>query len=261
VVAAVGRRRRWGLGALLAGGLLAGACGEESTVAFAAPDRPPLATSSSTVAPTTTASPPPTTTTTTAAPPPPTSTTQPHGSRIATPQAWVPYAAAGPVVLHHPSDRVEAIGFHQSARDGAQVQTALGTAVRWFTMESRDRDTPARGAADIVVEPDREIRAPVTGTVIRAGTYTLYCDHVDQYAVIEPDARPGWEVKVLHVEGLALSRGQRVEAGVSPLAARARVLPFPSQVEESTGLPPWPHVHVEVVDPTVPDRPTEPGCT
>jgi murein DD-endopeptidase MepM/ murein hydrolase activator NlpD len=230
-------------------------------VAFAAPDRPPLATSSSTVAPTTTASPPPTTTTTTAAPPPPTSTTQPHGSRIATPQAWVPYAAAGPVVLHHPSDRVEAIGFHQSARDGAQVQTALGTAVRWFTMESRDRDTPARGAADIVVEPDREIRAPVTGTVIRAGTYTLYCDHVDQYAVIEPDARPGWEVKVLHVEGLALSRGQRVEAGVSPLAARARVLPFPSQVEESTGLPPWPHVHVEVVDPTVPDRPTEPGCT
>jgi len=180
---------------------------------------------------------------------------------VVTPQAWVPYASVGPVVLRHPSDHVEAIGFHQSARDGAQEQTALATAVPWFTMESRDRDTTARGAADIVVEPGREIRAPVTGTVIRAGTYTLYCDYVDQYAVIEPDARPGWEVKVLHIEGLALRKGQRVEAGVTRVAAHALVLPFASQVEEYTGLPPWPHVHVEVDDPTVPDRPTEPGCS
>ena len=97
--------------------------------------------------------------------------------------------------------------------------------------------------------------------MLRAGTYTLYCDHVDQYVVIEPDARPGWEVKVLHVEGLALSKGQRVEAGVTRLAAHARVLPFPSRWRSTPGLPPWPHVHVEVVDPTVPDRPTEPPCT
>jgi hypothetical protein len=163
-------------------------------------------------------------------------------------------------VLHHPSDHVEAIGFHQSNQDGALLQTAVGTARPWFTMESRDRDTIPRGAADVVVEPGRALRVPVTGTVLRAGTYTLYCDNVDQYAVIEPDSRPGWEVKVLHIDGLAVTRGQRVEAGVTPLAAHARVLPFPSQVEDSTGLPPWPHVHIEVVDPTVRDRPTGPGC-
>ena len=172
----------------------------------------------------------------------------------------MPYASVGPVVLHHPSDRIEAIGFHQSARDGAQEQAPVASAVTWFTMESRDRDTAPRGAADVVVEPGREIRAPVTGTVIRAGTYTLYCDHVDQFVVIEPEARPGWEVKVLHFEGLAVSKGQRVEAGTTRIGAQARVLPFPSQVEEYTGLPPWPHVHVEVVDPTVPDRPTEAPC-
>ena len=164
-------------------------------------------------------------------------------------------------MLHHVADRIESIGFHESARDGAQPLTPLSTSVSWFTMDTRNRDTDPRGASDIVVEPDREIRAPVTGTVRRAGTYTLYCDHVDQYAVIEPDARPGWEVKVLHIDGLALTQGQRVVAGVTRLAARARVLPFPSQVEESTGLPPWPHVHVEVVDPTLPDRPTGPGCS
>jgi murein DD-endopeptidase MepM/ murein hydrolase activator NlpD len=223
-------------------------------------ERARLTTTSTTIASTTSTAPPPTTV---AAPPAtaaPTSTTRPHPPRVVRPQQWVPYASTGPVVLHHPSDHVEAIGFHQSAQDGAQSQAPVAGAVRWFTMESRDRDTTARGAADIVVEPGREIRAPVTGRVVRAGTYTLYCDYVDQFVVIEPDSRPGWEVKVLHIEGLALSRGQRVEAGVTRLAAQARVLPFPSQVEDDTGLPAWPHVHVEVVDPTVPDRPTGPGC-
>jgi hypothetical protein len=175
-------------------------------------------------------------------------------------QAWVPYATAGPVTLHHPSDRVEAIGFHESGHDGSQAQAPVTGAARWFLQETRDRGTGPQTAADIVVEPDREVRVPVTGTVLRAGSYTLYCDHVDQYAVIEPDARPGWEVKVFHIEGLALTRGQRVEAGVTRLAARARVLPFASTVEEDTALPPWPHVHVEVVDPSIPDRPTGPGC-
>ena len=247
------------VGVALVSTVLTGACRQETPVASV--ERAPLvSTTSTTVAPTTTATPP-----TTAAPPPPTtttSTTRPHPQRVVTTQAWVPYATVGPVVLHHPADHIEAIGFHQSARDGAQEQAALtSSAAPWFTMESRDRDTTARGAADIVVEPAREIRAPVTGTVIRAGTYTLYCDHVDQYAVIEPDARPGWEVKVLHIEGLSVAKGQRVEAGVTRVAAHARVLPFPSQVEDYTGLPPWPHVHVEVVDPTVPDRPTGPGCS
>lgn len=189
-----------------------------------------------------------------------TSTTRPHPARVVHEQPWTPYAQVGPVTLHHPSDRVEAIGFHQSGHDGAQRQVVIPGGARWFTMEDRDRDTVAEGAADIVVEPGRELRVPVTGTVIRGGTYTLYCDHVDQYIVIEPDARPGWEVKVLHIEGLALSRGDHVEAGAARLADHARVLPFPSQVEDDTGLPPWPHVHVEVVDPSIPDRPTSPPC-
>jgi hypothetical protein len=186
-----------------------------------------------------------------------TAATRPHP---VAPQPWVPFATVGPVVLHHPSDHTEAIGFHQSGHDGAQPFVAVASSVPWFTMEDRGRDTHPQGAADVVVEPDRPLRVPVTGRVIRGGQYTLYCDHVDEYAVIEPDARPGWEVKVLHVEGLAIATGQHVEAGVTPLAARARVLPFPSQVEESTGEPPWPHVHIEVVDPSIPDRPTGAGC-
>jgi hypothetical protein len=177
-----------------------------------------------------------------------------------TEESWVPYATAGSVVLDLPSDRVEAIGFHQSALDGAQAQTVMAGAPRSFVMSSRERDTNPTGAADIVVEPNRVVRVPVTGTVKRAGTYTLYCDYTDQYVVIEPDSHPGWEVKILHIQGLYVKKGQRVEAGVSWMAEHAHVLPFPSQVEEDTGLPAWPHVHIEVDDPSVPDRPTEPPC-
>ena len=141
-------------------------------------------------------------------PPPP----RPGGLR---PRRGCPTPRSGPVVAAPPGRPTSRRSASTSRPATApRSRRPLASAVPWFTMESRDRDTAARGAADIVVEPGREIRAPVTGTVIRAGTYTLYCDHVDQYAVIEPDARPGWEVKVLHIEGLAVStrparRGRR----------------------------------------------------
>lgn len=254
--------------ALVAGALLVASCAGGAGASTQEARRPaptafdPTTTTTTTSTTTSTTTTVPTTVPSTAPPTTaPTTTSRPHPARVVRPQAWVPFAVVGPVTLHHPSDHTEAIGFHQSGHDGAQHQVAASSAVRWFTMEDRGRDTDAAGAADVVVEPGRALRAPVTGTVVRAGSYTLYCDHVDQYAVIEPDARPGWEVKVLHIEGLALTAGQRVEAGVTPLAAGARVLPFPSQVEDDTGEPAWPHVHIEVVDPTVPDRPTGGGCS
>jgi hypothetical protein len=95
--------------------------------------------------------------------------------------------------------------------------------------------------------------------VKRAGTYTLYCEYRDDYVVIEPDERPGWEVKVLHIDGVRVRAGDRVVAAETVLAPRPHKLPFESQVDEVTAPPPWPHVHVEVIDPSIPDRPG-PGC-
>ena len=195
------------------------------------------------------------TTSTTAA----TSTTLPP--RVVTEQAWTPFATAGGVTLLHPSSRVERVAFHQSGHDGAQQMTVQASAVAPVTLEDRQRDTGPRGAADIVVEPGTEVRAPVTGRVKRAGRYILYCDHSDDYLVIEPDAHPGWEVKILHIDGVMVRAGNRVVAGRTVVAPRATQLPFESQVDEvRTSDPAWPHVHVEVVDPSVPDRPTGPGC-
>jgi hypothetical protein len=105
------------------------------------------------------------------------------------------------------------------------------------------------------VDPALEIRAPVTGTVKRAGTYVLYCKYSDDFVVIDPDDRPGWEVKVLHIDGVRVSVGDRVDAGVTVLAPRPTPLPFRSQVDDDTAEPSWPQVHIEVVDPTVPNPP------
>jgi biotin carboxyl carrier protein len=173
---------------------------------------------------------------------------------------WAAYASVGPVTLHLPADVIEVVGLHQSGHDGAQPQSPVDSGARIGRMDSRARDTDPYGAADIVVDPTRELRAPVTGTVLRAGSYTLYCDHTDNYLVVEPDARPGWEVKLLHFHGLAVGKGDRVEAGVTVVGSRARVLPFASQVDKHTVAPHWPHVHVEVVDPSVPDRPSGGSC-
>lgn len=260
------------LGICLVASSLLAACGsaagetaavERSTDAIA---EAPTTTTSTTASPVVPASAPPTTAPTTVPPttvaPATTTTTKPPIPRIVVETGFSPFAVVGDVVLHHPASPTERIGFHQSGHDGALQMQAQPTATHPFVMESRDRDTTDSGAADIVVDPGAELRSPVTGTVIRGGTYTLYCDHVDQYLVIEPDGHPGWEVKLLHFEGLQVAKGQRVEAGVTRVGSHARVLPFESQVDEFTAEPSWPHVHVELVDTSIPDRPTPgAGCS
>jgi hypothetical protein len=169
------------------------------------------------------------------------------------------FATASPVVLHHPVAAGEVAGHHESGHDGSRQQASRPIGLRTLTLPSRGRGTPSRSAVDLVVPPGLEVRAPVTGTVRSASSYVLYCRHTDHEVVIEPDARPGWQVHVLHIEGTSVRAGDRVVAGVTPISPQARLLPFTSQVDRYTASPRWPHVHVEVLDPTVPDRP--PGRT
>lgn len=170
-------------------------------------------------------------------------------------------AEVGGVTLRHPGARVERVAFHQSNHEGAQQMQPLATSVAPATLESRERLTGSRTAADVVMDPSGEVRAPVSGVVKRAGTYVLYCKHSDDYVVISPDARPEWEVKILHIDGVQVKTGARVSAGETVLAPRATKLPFESQVDETSARPRWPHVHIEVVDPSIPNRPSPgSGC-
>ncbi|MEX2586833.1 MAG: M23 family metallopeptidase [Actinomycetota bacterium] len=175
-------------------------------------------------------------------------------------QNWTPFATVGGIFLMHPSQRVERVAFHEANHDGARQMDALPTAAAPVTLQSRERSTGSRSAADIVSDPAGEIRSVVTGTVIRSGSYVLYCDYTDYFVVIEPEAHPGWEVKMLHMAGINVAKGDRVIAGTTVVAPRPARLAFESQVDElTTGQVHWPHVHVEVVDPSIPNRPSPGG--
>ena len=203
-------------------------------------------TTTTTLAETTTTS---TTTTTT-------STLPPVPVRVVTEQAWIPFGVAVDVTLHYPSPRVERIGFHQSNNEGARAIDPLDTGIPATTMETRDRLSDLRSSADVVVDPESEIRAPVSGTVVSSGSYVLYCGLRDYFINIEPDDHPGWLVKVLHITDLNVGNGDRVIQGETVIAPTARQLPFQSQVDElRTVDPAWPHVHIEVVDPSIPNVP------
>ncbi len=188
----------------------------------------------------------------TAVAPQPVAVTMPDG-RTAYDTAFVPYGQVGSITLLHPARIVERIGLHESNHEGARDQEMRDTAASSVVLESRGRQAGRQSAADIVVAPDTELRSPVSGTVIRSGTYTLYCQYSDDFVVIAPDAEPAFEVKLLHIDGVQVVPGDQVIAGVTVIAPRATVLPFGSQVEQTTAQPPWPHTHLEVIDPSIPN--------
>lgn len=216
--------------------------GAQSTVA---PDDPPVTQA---VTPTTTST-TSTTTTTTAAP---TIPLEYHDTGYAV------FALAGDLEVRMPVSRYEMVGFHESGHDGA-FQLEVVDLDDWTTLASRGRGTGSRTAADIVTRVDEPVMAPIDGTVIRAGSYTLYCDHTDNFVVIEPSGRPGWELKIFHFSGLQVGVGDEVIASDTMIATGGRILPFVSQVDEFTAEPSNPHVHLEVIDTSIPDRPSSGG--
>lgn len=164
------------------------------------------------------------------------------------------YALADGIQLYEPSTSIDMIGFHQANHDGARGQEPTDNGVTYVTMESRGRGTQLTSAADIVSQPGVQITSPTTGTVIRGGSYTLYCKYTDNFLVIEPDGFPGYEVKLLHFKDLAVATGDHLVAGVTRIGSGPRQLPFESQVDEISSTA-WPHVHIEVVDTRIPDKP------
>lgn len=198
---------------------------------------PPTTAAATTVAPTTT---------TTAAP-------DPSGRVLAINAVGTRFATADGIELVTPSAEVEMIGYHEANHDGTRQMEVRPGVVPQLTLDSRERNTQSRSAADVVVNPELPVFAPVTGRVLRAGQYTLYCDNLDSFVVIEPVGRPGFEVKILHILASEVSPGDQVVAGVTRIAPGPTPLPFESQVDEFTAGPSWPHVHIEVVDTSIRD--------
>lgn len=232
---------------------------------------PPTATAEPTVIPAT-AVPEPTATAEPTATTEPTATSEPvpaaggetgpPSSHVVANMGFVTLGHAGSTTIRIPAGLVELIGFHEASHPGSKAINAAASGLPAMVLSSRGRGTPAQSAVDIVVPPGEPLRAPVTGTVVAARQYVLYCKHQDSLVYIEPDGLPGWQVRLFHVQGDLPAVGSRVIAGETVVASGgANPLPFESQIDEFTAEPSWPHTHLEVVDTSVPDdRPPGGGC-
>jgi murein DD-endopeptidase MepM/ murein hydrolase activator NlpD len=157
------------------------------------------------------------------------------------------FAQVGDLALHLPSHEVIVHGFHEASNRTSFAMTPVGDGQR--VLPSRGRPAPATSAVDIVLVDDEPVRSPVTGTVEVAESFHVYGEHPDRRIVLVPDDAPELRVVVLHVSGVAVEAGDRVEAGISVLAESARRFPFRSQIDDETAPDAWPHVHYEVRPP------------
>lgn len=171
------------------------------------------------------------------------------------------FAERNQLELVTPVPRPVYVGFHESFSGAAVRLRPLGKAE---VIDNRRRPPPPRGegmpygilrtrgrgpsptsAVDVQVRHNEPIRAVVTGTVVQARKYRLYGRYPDSMVVIRPDDASRKLVTMLHVKGLRVRKGQRVEAGKTFVAKRASSFPFSSQIDRYSGKR-LPHVHVEV---------------
>ena len=190
------------------------------------------------------------------------------------PEAWREHVLAehDGVAIHQPSADVPLVGFHEAAAPGAldvepaatpddqqgraPVEHAGGDDdLDTMVLPTRNRPTAPATAMDVAVPAGEVVHAPVTGTVTAVDPYMLYGRHPDTRITIQPEGRPDLQLVVLHVTGHDVAVGDRVEAGVTPIAASSTPLPFESQIDRFTRAEigrATPHVHIEM-------RPVTPG--
>lgn len=154
-----------------------------------------------------------------------------------------------------------AIGFHESGTRGAlnlhpmgiprinanltRISSApVGDGFEYLILGSRHRRNGPTSAVDISMPFNTAVHAPVTGTIVDATAYLLYREVPDNAVYIVPDSRQDLVLVLMHLNGLKVNIGDRVEAGKTVLALTARQLPFGSQIDRYAG--PLPHVHMEL---------------
>jgi hypothetical protein len=135
------------------------------------------------------------------------------------------HQAAGDSALHLQSlvpdaDMGALTGEAPEAEPGTSTQGGsghiwTGEALRlWRTNRSGLPDS----AVDVGAAPGTEVRAPVSGTVVRVRRYELYGEHEDYEIHIEPEGWPEVDLVLIHIADVRVAAGDTVVGGVTGVA-------------------------------------------
>jgi murein DD-endopeptidase MepM/ murein hydrolase activator NlpD len=155
---------------------------------------------------------------------------------------------------------VLAVGYHEAKNPQALPLRPLGRLQRnanrrnftpvpstagpsYVVLKTRYRGTGPTTAVDVAMPVGARVLSPVTGRVRSVRQYLLYGAWVD-YRVEIVVRRADLVVVAIHLRTVAVRRGARVVAGVTPIG-RPRLLDYRSDIDEFVG-PGVPHVHIEV---------------
>lgn len=160
------------------------------------------------------------------------------------PQPTPVFATCGGVRLRLPVDMrvVTMLGFHQATSDNARQLTPVvvekprygSFPIDGFAPVTKRRvpthllyrtgrsGTPDR-ACDVGAPAGTAVIAPVSGTVTELKHYSLYKVTPDVEVHIQPDGADGLEIVMIHVDGVSVREGQRVEAGLTRIGRVRRL--------------------------------------
>ncbi len=171
----------------------------------------------------------------------------------------------GDLLVHLPATEAVLVSYHEASFPEALAVTPFGrltvndNPTRSLTSEdhpeglpfhvqvSRGRTNASTSAVDVVLLPDEEVRAPVSGTVTEVRPYQLYGTHDDVRIELQPDDSE-LAVVLIHVEDVVVRAGDRVAVG-DVIAGNARMFPFGAVVDRQTEPDRYGHVHMEVKTP------------
>lgn len=154
-----------------------------------------------------------------------------------------------------------ALGYHQAYNtqspaiesseilmENATSRTVGGKAVAGrpvsFLMQLRGRGSAPTSSVDMAVKTGTPIRSPVSGRVTAVAPYLLYGVYNDIRIEIVPEGYRNIKVAMVHLDGPLVRVGQKVEAGVTPVAYMRR-LSVNSQIDQYLGRV-TEHVHMQI---------------
>jgi murein DD-endopeptidase MepM/ murein hydrolase activator NlpD len=182
----------------------------------------------------------------------------------ALPNGPVELATYGAVRIITEGSRVELVSFHESSSSEAlpfESSHAVISANPAVESDAPDEDAPVivlptrhrpgapTSAIDLAMTPGEQVVAPISGEVVTVDDFSLYGRTPDVIVKIRSSEDPNVLLRALHLVDPLVEVGDTVEAGVTPIAAQARQLPFESQMDRFTAAhrgQAAPHVHLEM---------------